>query len=204
MEADEYFDANAPGMRDIEAYEDYMRSRGMIHHDGEYVFVQTNEGVQRNRYGDVQTCDEVIVISDDDSVDDGDDDDDDVDEGDDGDDEEEEERSGFTIYRRAPTMGVSTQNLQTFANLFTSSLISDTMRASTATAAATTALTAATTTTTTTAAIVATSPTTVPTITSTTAEPLQQCCICLQNIDRGGIDLHNNTHSIHISCFTCQ
>ena len=91
-----------------------MRNRGMMNGDGEYVFVQTNGEVQRNRYGgggNVETCNEIIVISDDDSVDDDDDDD--------GDDEEEEERSAFTIYRRSPAMDTSTQNLQIFANSFT-------------------------------------------------------------------------------------
>ena len=177
-----------------------MRNRGMMNGDGEFVFVQTYEGVERNGYGDGgndETCNEVIIISDDDSADD-----DDGDDGGDGDDEEdgeeedeEEERSAFDIYRQ-PVMGASTQNLQIFANLFASSLISDTMSSTVATA--TTATATATTTTTTAAAA------TTATMTSTTirtTEPLQSCCICLSNIGRcGGIDLHNSIHSIHISC----
>ena len=106
----------------MESYEDYMRNRGM-HGDGEFIFVQTNEGVERNGYdnGDNdETNNEVIIISDDDSADD---------DGDDGDDREEEERSAFDIYRQ--TMGVlserSTLKFQIFSNLFASSLISDTM-----------------------------------------------------------------------------
>ena len=81
----------------------------MVNGDGEFVFVQTYEGVERNGYDDGGN--EVIIISDDDSADDDDGDDDG-----DGDDEEdeEEERSAFDIYRQ-PVMGASTQNLQIFA-----------------------------------------------------------------------------------------
>ena len=35
----------------MEAYEDYMRNRGM-NGDGEFIFVRTNEGVERNGYDD--------------------------------------------------------------------------------------------------------------------------------------------------------
>ena len=176
-----------------------MRNRGMINGDGEFVFVQTYEGVERNGYDDGDN--EVIIISDDDSADDDDGDDDG-----DGDDEEdeEEERSAFDIYRQ-PVMGVSTQNLQIFANLFASSLISDTMSstAATATTATTTATTATATATTTTTTAAAATTATMTSTTIRTTEPLQSCCICLSNIGRGGIDLHNNMHSIHISCLMC-
>ena len=67
-----------------------MRNRGMMNGDGEFVFVQTYEGVERNGYGDGgndETCNEVIIISDDDSADD-----DDGDDGGDGDDEEDSQR----------------------------------------------------------------------------------------------------------------
>ena len=40
--------------------------------------------------------------------------------------------------------------------------------------------------------------TTATTITPT--EPLEQCCICLTDITRGEIDLHQNNHRIHVRC----
>ena len=95
------------------------------------------------------------------------------------------------VGRISPVIDSSTQNFEQFTNLSTTSLMS----VSTTTAAA-----ATTTTTTTTAANVATSPTTAQSIASTATEPLQRCCICLSDIVRGGIDLHNNIHHIHISC----
>ena len=177
MEEDDGFDVNTPGA-------------------GEYIFAQTSEG-------NVETCDDVIVISDDDDDDNVDLDGDDSDDDDDGFDANAPGAGDLETYedymRRRPIIGSSTQNLGPFANLFTTSL----MAISTATAAAAATTTTTTTTMLTTTEPSTTSPTMVQTIASTTAESLHQCCICLQNIDSGGINMHNNIHHIHISCLVC-
>ena len=85
--------------------------------------------------------------------------------------------------RISPVIDSPTQNIEQLTNLST-----------TTTAAATTTTT---TTMTTTATNVAT--TTQPIMLSA-PERLQPCCICLSDIVRGGIDLHNKMHHIHISC----
>ena len=168
---------------------------------GEYIFPQTSGGND-------EMCDDVIVISDDEGndvdVDGNNTDDDDYLDGNApsaGDLEAYEEymrrrpvigpsirnfeRYTYEEYmRRSPIIGPSTQNLLTIGLMSVST--------TTATAEATT-----TTTTTTTATNVATSPTMAESITSTALQP---CCICLSEIVRGGIDLHNNIHHIHISC----
>ena len=162
--------------------------------DTEYVFAQTNDGIERNGYGNgenVETDNEVIIISDG------------SDSGDDYFDANEPGARDFEGYgeymrrsrpsiqnferftyeeymgRISPVIDSPTQNIEQLTNLSTT----------------TTATT--TTTTTSTAANVATSPTTTQSIASTALQP---CCICLSDIVRGGIDLHNNRHHIHISC----
>ena len=142
-DSDDDFDANIPGVGDLEPYEEYMRRRTVI-------------GPSIRNF----------------------------------------ERFTYEEYMRriSPVIASSTQNFEQLTNLSTTSLMS----VSTTTTATTTTTT--TTTTTSTAANITTSPTTTQTTTSTTAESLYQCCICLLDIVRDGIDLHNNTHHIHISC----
>ena len=212
MEDDE-FDANAPGASDIEAYLEYISNRvtnedneqsvqngtdteyvfpGRVTNEdneqgqdvnGEFIFTRNNEGIGRIEQMNV------------DGYDDSDEDRDETDNGViiiSSDEEDEEERTNFNTYRRM--MGAlserSTLNLENFSNIFATSIISRTISAATATSTTTTTMTSSLTTTT----------TATTTTAATTRTPLQRCCICLINIERGGINLHDNSHSIHIFC----
>ena len=166
-------------MGDIEDSDQSIQNRT----DTEYVFARTNGGIERNGYGNgenAETGNEVIFIS---SGSDGDDDYFDANAPGMGDLEAYEE-----YMRRRSVIGSSIQNFERFTYQEYVGRVSpvtstQNIEQLTTTTAATVA--AATTTSTTAAANV---------------PALQPCCICLSDIVRGGIDLHNNRHHIHISC----
>ena len=145
--------------------------------DTEYVFAQTNDGIERNGCGNGETDNDVIIISDG------------SDGGDDYFDANEpgaRDFEGYEEYMRRSRPSI--QNFERFTYEEYVGRISpvtstQNIEQLTTTTAATVA--AATTTSTTAAANV---------------PALQPCCICLSDIVRGGIDLHNNRHHIHISC----
>ena len=158
--------------------------------NGEFIFTRNNEGIGRIEQMNV------------DGYDDSDEDRDETDNGViiiSSDDEDEEERTNFNTYRRM--MGAlserSTLNLENFSSIFATSIIPRTISAATATSTTTTMTSSALSTTT---ATTTTAATTTTTTAATTRTPLQRCCICLINIERGGINLHDNSHSIHIFC----
>jgi hypothetical protein len=171
--------------------------------DTEYVFQQTNDGIERNGCDNgenVETNIEVIIISDGD---------DDSDYGDDYFDVNEPGMGDFGAYegymRRSRVIGrPSIRNSEGFTYEEYVRRISPVIGSPTQNNEQLTTTTAATTTTTTTTTNVATTTTTIatsPTMTQPiTPTVLQPCCICLLEIVRGGIDLHNNMHHIHISC----
>ena len=164
--------------------------------DTEYVFAQTNDGIERNGYDNgenVEADNEVIIISDG---------------SDGGDDYFDANAPGMNDFgagayegymrRGGRVIGAPIRDFERFTyEEYVGEMDSPTSSMTTISTTTTTSTTAATvaepTTTTTT--------TTTSTATNVTAaEPLQRCCICLSDIVRGGIDLHNNIHHIHISC----
>ena len=176
----------------------------------EYIFQQTNDGIERNGYGNgenVETDNEVEVII----ISDGDDDSDD---GGDYFDTNEPGMGDFGAYegymRRSRVIGrPSIRNFEGFTyeeyvrriSPVIGSPTQNNEQLTTTTAATTTTTTTTTTTNVTTTTTTTTTVATLPTMTQPiTPTVLQPCCICLSEIVRGGIDLHNNMHHIHISC----
>ena len=195
VDSEEEFDTNTSGVGDIEDSDQSIQNGT----DTEYVFEQTNEGIERNGYGNgenVETDNEVIIISDGDGSDGGDD----------YFDANAPGVGDFGAYegymRRSRVIGPSIRNFERFTyeeymGRISPVIDSPTQNIEQLTNLSTTTTAATTTTTTSTAANVATSPTMTQSIAPTALQP---CCICLSDIVRGGIDLHNNMHHIHISC----
>ena len=214
---DDEFDANAPGASDIEAYmenfntsmeNDIEDSTQSIQNEAdiEYVFPANNEqGHDGSGEFILRRINEVIERNEQMNVDGYDDSDEDSNEADNtvivisSDDENEEDRNDNFTYRRM--MGVFSErptpidNLQSFSNNLTASLISRTI----STAAASFPPFTTTTTTATTTSITSSTLSTATT-TTTTRSPFQRCCICLIDIIREGISLHDNIHTIHVHC----
>ena len=187
VDSEEEFDTDTSGVGDIEDSDQSIQNRT----DTEYVFARTNGGIERNGYGNeenAETGNEVIISDDDDDYFDanapgmGD-------------------LEAYEEYmRRRSVIGSSIQNFERFTYEEYMGRISPVIGSPTQNNEQLTTTTAATTnvaTTTTTTTNVATSPTMTQPITPTVLQP---CCICLLEIARGGIDLHNNMHHIHISC----